>query len=267
MLCRGPLRYFFDPLRWRLPRQALVLEVGSGQKPMWRADVLVDRYLHDDAHRPGPLCVSRPIVCADIEDLPFEDDAFDFVYCSHVLEHVGDPVAAAGELGRVGSSGIIAVPSRSWEREHDCSDHRWIFALENGVLGCAAKPSDASAIRGRDDSDEVVVRWDGMPEGSCRVDVSRGQAGCDRTESGSAIQKRPLWHVIRPVARRLMVQVGALPHHLLSRHWRVDMLALLRCLECRGCLAENGDEQALLCASCGREYRVQDGIPIMLREG
>lgn len=62
MLCRGPLHYLKDPFGWHLPRRSLVLDVGCGQKPMWRADVLVERFLDDDTNRPGRLVVARPLV-------------------------------------------------------------------------------------------------------------------------------------------------------------------------------------------------------------
>jgi SAM-dependent methyltransferase len=41
------------------------------------------------------------MVAADLTDLPFEDDSFDFVLCNHVLEHIPDDVTAMRELQRV----------------------------------------------------------------------------------------------------------------------------------------------------------------------
>lgn len=38
---------------------------------------------------------------ADITDIPFSDDSFDIIYCSHVLEHVDDDRKALFELSRV----------------------------------------------------------------------------------------------------------------------------------------------------------------------
>jgi ubiquinone/menaquinone biosynthesis C-methylase UbiE len=48
---------------------------------------------------------------ADINQLPFEDKSYDFVYCSHVLEHVDDPMRACAELVRVGKRGYVETPS------------------------------------------------------------------------------------------------------------------------------------------------------------
>ncbi len=55
----------------------------------------------------------------DIEAIPFENDAFDLVICSHVLEHVRDDQRALRELNRVTRPGGLAIigvpvdPSRS----------------------------------------------------------------------------------------------------------------------------------------------------------
>ena len=49
----------------------------------------------------------------DITHIPLPDDSFDFVYCSHVLEHVQDDRQALAELQRVlrpGGQALILVP-------------------------------------------------------------------------------------------------------------------------------------------------------------
>lgn len=52
---------------------------------------------------------------ADIQNLPFEDNSFDVIFCNHVLEHVNDDKKALSELYRVmkkGGWGIFQVPIR-----------------------------------------------------------------------------------------------------------------------------------------------------------
>ncbi|MDC1520530.1 class I SAM-dependent methyltransferase [Polaribacter sp.] len=52
-------------------------------------------------------------VKADICDLPFEDNAFDIVFCNHVLEHITDDTKAMQELYRVlkpKGMGIFQIP-------------------------------------------------------------------------------------------------------------------------------------------------------------
>lgn len=52
-------------------------------------------------------------VKADICNLPFEDNAYDFIICNHVLEHIPDDTKAMKELYRVlapGGTAIIQIP-------------------------------------------------------------------------------------------------------------------------------------------------------------
>ncbi|MBC9795153.1 class I SAM-dependent methyltransferase [Sinomicrobium weinanense] len=52
-------------------------------------------------------------VKADICNLPFEDNSFDFVLCNHVLEHIPDDTRAMQELYRIlkpGGTGIFQIP-------------------------------------------------------------------------------------------------------------------------------------------------------------
>jgi SAM-dependent methyltransferase len=64
-------------------------------------------YVSTDLERP------RAMVKADITDLPFPDDSFDAILCSHVLEHVVDDRNAMRELYRVlrpGGWAVVLVP-------------------------------------------------------------------------------------------------------------------------------------------------------------
>jgi len=52
-------------------------------------------------------------VKADICNLPFEDNSFDFILCNHVLEHILDDKKAMQELYRIlkpGGTGIFQIP-------------------------------------------------------------------------------------------------------------------------------------------------------------
>jgi SAM-dependent methyltransferase len=78
-----------------------------GAEHAFRANPRVGRYVTADLSAPGVD------VHCDITDLRFEDDAFDVVVCSHVLEHVRDDRKALAELHRVlrpGGVAYIQVP-------------------------------------------------------------------------------------------------------------------------------------------------------------
>lgn len=52
-------------------------------------------------------------VKADICDLPFEDNSFDFILCNHVLEHIPDDTKAMKEVYRIlrpGGTAILQIP-------------------------------------------------------------------------------------------------------------------------------------------------------------
>ena len=60
----------------------------------------------------------------DITKLEYPNDKFDFILCSHVLEHVPDDILAMSELHRVmkpGGWGILQVPIEM-DREHTYED-------------------------------------------------------------------------------------------------------------------------------------------------
>lgn len=122
----------------------LVLDVGSGDKPSWRADVLLDGYPGEEhaAQRSGTekARVDRPLFVADAADMPFVDDAFDFVICSHVLEHVLDPAGVVAELSRVAKAGYIEVPLAASSKILDFPSHLWWCRQDqDGTLVLTAK--------------------------------------------------------------------------------------------------------------------------------
>ena len=123
--------------------RALVLDVGSGDKPHWRADVLLDHYVGDEhgGQRSGAKAarVDRPLFDADAADMPFADAAFDYAICSHVLEHVERPDAVIAELTRVARAGYIEVPEAASAKIVDFPSHLWWVTLEGGVLVFTAK--------------------------------------------------------------------------------------------------------------------------------
>jgi SAM-dependent methyltransferase len=126
---------------------SLVLDVGSGDKPHWRADVLVDRF-PDAEHaiqRSGSQSARapRPLFDADVTDMPFGDKVFDYVICSHLLEHVLDPGAAIREMVRVAKAGYIEVPRAASSKIIDFPSHLWWCRLEGDVLVFEAKQDHA----------------------------------------------------------------------------------------------------------------------------
>ncbi|MCL5105758.1 MAG: methyltransferase domain-containing protein, partial [Armatimonadetes bacterium] len=118
-----------------------VLDIGSGHAPFPLATHLSDLELGEGwtgrAGAPFKYVDGKPVYQCDIESLPFADNEFDFVYCSHVLEHVKNPEIACRELMRVAKRGYIETPTRGKELWLDSareSNHRWAIELFNDTL-------------------------------------------------------------------------------------------------------------------------------------
>lgn len=127
-----------------------VLDVGSGDNPYPRADVLVD-YLPKTLEAASGVTHENPtgtivtlgkgFVVGSAHALPFKSNSFDFAIARHVLEHVDDPELACRELSRVARAGYLETP-RSWFEHIDGSPfHKWLVDIEDGVLHFRRKTS------------------------------------------------------------------------------------------------------------------------------
>lgn len=142
----GDPRYVLD----RIPAKARVLDVGGGAVPLARANVVLDV-----VERPtGPVrCIegtarsfaTNEWVTLDANSKapwPLADKSFDFVFCSHVLEDIRDPLHVCDEIQRVGKAGFIQTPSRAHESTFGIHGvlypgymhHRWYLEDVGGVL-------------------------------------------------------------------------------------------------------------------------------------
>lgn len=73
------------------------------------------------------LGLNGNFIQVDVENLPFEDKAFDFIHCSNVLEHVCNPDKGFLELRRISENGYIECPS-AFRENIICHTgaHQWI---------------------------------------------------------------------------------------------------------------------------------------------
>ena len=125
--------------------EMLVVDIGSGAHPNPRADVLVDRDLTDNRHRAGHSLVvdGRPLVCADVNALPFRDGSVDFAIVSHLAEHVENPAGMCQEVSRAAVAGYIETPSPLCDKLLHEDYHIWRVDNRHGVLEFEAKNEDS----------------------------------------------------------------------------------------------------------------------------
>jgi len=107
---RAPRDYIQLP---EIPAHWKVLDIGPGEYPHPRADA----YLDYDITKLTPLSErGKRTILADIMGAvpQCEDKEFDFVWMSHSMEHLKDPLAAARTISRIGKRGVMIVPS-AWK--------------------------------------------------------------------------------------------------------------------------------------------------------
>ena len=93
----------------------LIADFGCGHFPNKHANVLVDATSCHDEQRGGLSLQNSGLSIFHDLDLnvfpyPFPDKHFDFLICSHVLEHLKDPVRTCYEFQRIAKAGYIEVP-------------------------------------------------------------------------------------------------------------------------------------------------------------
>lgn len=255
-----------------VPREALVLEVGSGNNPYPRSNVLVDFSLHD-YERGGPLRVDRSLVLALGEDLPFRDKVFDYVIASHVLEHTTQPHLFLNELQRVGRAGYIETPEALLERLNPWSFHRQEVTVENGQLVVYEKPT----WKPDPQLTEMFLRtwytqaeyqaWIRSHPWQCVAHYFwRGKIDYRIINEGQAAQWTPPVNPAKKEQRvsqfNLRTVVRSLARRMLSPKTTIDLLPLLRCVDCKCETLEKRSGQ-IHCPQCGRLFESVNGVPKM----
>lgn len=245
------------------PANGLVLDVGSGQSPNARADVIVDKYLVDSFERGAGEAFefTKPVVVADAQALPFADGTFTYVIASHVLEHAPDPGVMATELQRVGRAGFVQVPSRDSELVFSWPFHPWLIDLDGETLVFSPKPSGdvpggptAHAAFG----ESLLVRL-GWQAHRSRWHHSVHWSGslAVRTEGGPVLHNQA--EVDLPGTVELLERLGA-------SGGLAPMSASVRAsLRCPACLQSLTTEKNLIiCDGCQRAYPIVSGVPVLL---
>ena len=135
---RRPILSFVQRAAAAIPNGSRVLDAGAGPAPYRELFAHCEYVTSDWEHSIYPDAQSADII-APIDALPVEDDSFDAVICTEVLEHVAEPGAAVRELHRVlrpGGTLWLTTPF-VWELHEEPYDYcRYTpHGLEHLMLG------------------------------------------------------------------------------------------------------------------------------------
>lgn len=131
---------FFPELIKNIKSTDCVLEVGPGGTPHPRSDVFLDLIHTNEEHaalqrgNADRLVTNKRTVYYEGGRFPFSDLEFDYVICSHVLEHVEDVEYFLSELFRVASKGYIEFPTIYYEYLYNFSVHLNLLKIKNKTL-------------------------------------------------------------------------------------------------------------------------------------
>ena len=256
---------------------ALVLEVGSGGSPYFRANVLIDAYEQSRERHWAPYITDRPSVLGLGEALPFKDKCFDFVIASHVLEHSDDPEKFLIELQRVAKAGYIETPDAFMERINPYWDHRSEVTLRNGVLEVRKKPTwllDPELVELYEDKAKDLIAGSVIPSNpflfhtryywTDEINFRIINPDVDSSWTPPEFEKTTnLQMSLRAKLGRLGL---ATARFLLSQKKRNKQLKLSTLLHCPGCNSNKlkFSDISVDCINCGQRYELKAGVPRML---
>jgi uncharacterized protein YbaR (Trm112 family)/SAM-dependent methyltransferase len=278
-----------------VPSDSLVLDIGGGDGPFPRAQVLCEKFIDGNVERVDQMRVGKDqfLVIGDIHELPFRDGAFDFVHCSHVLEHTHDPSLAIKEITRVAGEGYVEVPSQYNELAAESMEsHIWTVRQEpqEGLVfeqkrSATPTPYLRDVFRNRlmgksSDPAYTAFHWKNLyslfhisllwkksiphtvkplPKNQVADDFVKGEEPTPQSIIAT-MEKRKNGAAPRDsLKQKLKTKVGSFLSHTtkMERIW--DLLA---CPACKSPLNKSGDQ--LTCTACRRTYPVYSGVPVLL---
>lgn len=117
-----------------------VLEIGPGGTPYPRSDVLLEKVFDDPGEAEGqrgyapPLRDTSKVVYYEGGAFPFKDKEFDYIICSHVLEHVEDVDFFLSEITRVASKGYLEFPTIYYDYLYNFPEHKTFVFHKNEII-------------------------------------------------------------------------------------------------------------------------------------
>lgn len=260
----------------RIPSNALVLEVGSGGNPYPRSNVLCDAYEVTRERHWEDMVHDRPTILSFGENLPFKDQAFDYVIAAHVLEHTPFPEKFLGELQRVSRAGFIETPDAFMERINPYKDHRLEVTVRDDTLYIRKKPawiSDTDLVELYEKRAKIIIACETIPRHAAafhmryfwkdainfKVVNPEVDANWPSPDSfhESAVPDFSIKSKLRSISLHLFRRIFSQR----IRNASLDILPLLRCPKCHSeQLARDSALDIIVCQDCGASFSAQNNI-------
>jgi len=252
----------------------LVLEIGSGWNPSLRSDVLIEKYIFDKTERRYIAYVPkhRPFIVGDGCYLPFVDNAFDYLICNHVIEHLNNPSLMFEEFKRITKKGFISAPYGVWESISPGKYHKWFVFIRNGRLVLEKKiEMKDRKYRNEVESErkaereikyeygiEKPLNWEIIKKNSVENFVF---AELDQNYENLYVSKKAYY----PMSVQLKMFFNeTLRRIFFSTSTKFNIFALLACPVCKNKLSKM--DNFLICNKCEVKYDIINNIPILLKE-
>jgi SAM-dependent methyltransferase len=266
----------------KISNKALVLDVASGGKPYWRANVLLDKFIFDNSERNSNVLIDRDFVVSDVYDLPFKDKSFDFIIARHILEHLDQPEVFLKELQRVGKAGYIETPSSFSEDLFGWPFHVWQIDVEDGELVLRTKNNQTNhqlkKLKPYFDNNNKFLKkfsaerrilfytryyWqdkinfriinNNPPAAREIFSQTDHPADFDLTEIKNSYSLK----------RKIKILVDKIRRMVMGVNQPFNLFDLMQCLDCRGDLFL--DQGVLKCNKCQRKYLIKQGISVLVK--
>lgn len=111
-----------------------VLEIGPGAQPHPRSDEFLEKIFDKEealvqSGYATPAALHKKVHYYSGTRFPFEDNAFDYIICSHVIEHVpqNELPTFISEMKRVAKRGYIEFPTVFYEMVNYEPVHIWLM--------------------------------------------------------------------------------------------------------------------------------------------
>ena len=108
-----------------------ILDIGCNIAPVEFAQTVADVQNFSKFYKEK----NKKFVLIKDKNLPFSNNQFDFVYASHVIEHVEDLSFFISELKRISRKGYIELPSILEDNlvlsTNSSDDHKWMFKFDD----------------------------------------------------------------------------------------------------------------------------------------